>query len=61
MALSEFEVDSLKPFQVEALSSICSGRDTVVRVPTGLGKSIIFWVSFHFSSPSLSEAFTIIS
>jgi len=33
-----------KPKQVEALQSVYNGHDTMVVVPTGFGKSIIFQV-----------------
>ena len=45
LALTEFSVRNLRDFQRDAISSVMESRDTVVRVPTGSGKSLIFWVS----------------
>ena len=36
---------NLRDFQRDAISAVMESRDTVVRVPTGSGKSLIFWVS----------------
>ena len=45
IAQREFGIAKLKAFQIEALRSLVGyHRDTVVRVPTGGGKSLIFWV-----------------
>ena len=43
----EFSITGLRPYQLEALESLIALRkNTIVRVPTGLGKSLIFRVSF---------------
>ena len=43
--VSGYAAISLKVAQVEALESIYDKRDTVVVLPTGYGKSIIFHIA----------------
>ncbi|HJL16109.1 MAG TPA: RecQ family ATP-dependent DNA helicase [Sandaracinaceae bacterium LLY-WYZ-13_1] len=42
VAKERFGVRSLHPEQVEAIESVLGGRDTVVVLPTGYGKSLIY-------------------
>jgi len=41
-AVRDLGVEILKPKQREAIESFLSGKDTMVVLPTGYGKSIIF-------------------
>ena len=41
-SVSVFGHCSLKPWQAEALQSILRGKDVLVTVPTGYGKSLIY-------------------
>ena len=44
VARSQFGIAALYPEQVEALRSVLKGRDTLVVLPTGYGKSLIYQV-----------------
>ena len=44
VARTQFGIDTLHPEQVEAMRAVLQGRDTLVVLPTGYGKSLIYQV-----------------
>jgi ATP-dependent DNA helicase RecQ len=44
LAQRRFQINSLRPEQIEAMRAVLEGRDTLVVMPTGFGKSLIYQV-----------------
>jgi len=54
VARERFDVRKLHPEQAEAIESVLSGRDTLVVLPTGYGKSLIYQVpALLFDRPTI--------
>src|SRR6185312_10875381 len=47
LAKSACDYETLRPGQQEAIASVLEGRDTLVVMPTGFGKSAIYQIAAH--------------
>lgn len=61
IARNQFHINSLHPEQIEALTALVEGRDTLAVLPTGYGKSLIYQVFAMLSDRPVITLFPLIA
>lgn len=61
IARSQFHINDLHPEQIEALTALTEGRDTLAVLPTGHGKSLIYQIFAMLSDQPVITLFPLIA